>query len=88
MSAKRTGVFLQFLSPLEKLVDRSYLIDIDNTDFRLPNLGRHYGRARWTDVRGNLDVIQLHIRTSVLGGDRCQKEGTFDLTHSVTGVRL
>jgi hypothetical protein len=61
---------------------------IDNTDFLLPNLGRHYGRARWTDVRGNLDVIQLHIRTSVLGGDRCQKEGTFDLTHSVTGVRL
>jgi hypothetical protein len=30
----------------------------------------------------------LHIRTSILGGDRCQKEGTFDLTHSVTGVRL
>ena len=35
-----------------------------------------------------LDVIHRHIRTSVLGGDRCQKEGTFDLTHSVTGVRL
>jgi hypothetical protein len=32
--------------PLEKLVDRSHLMDVGNADFRLPHLGGQDWRAR------------------------------------------